>query len=85
MADFDFINWKPYIVRHIAHNGLSIDEVEDVLYDPASLRTTSHSPPHRPARIGDTTTGKHIIVIYDEFEDGGYVIIEPVTAYEIPD
>ena len=85
MAAFDFIHWKPHIVRHVAHNGLSTDEVEDVLYEPASQRTNSNSPPFRPARIGNTSTGKHIIVVFDEFEDGGYVIIEPVTAYEISD
>ena len=43
----------------------------------------ARAPPFRPARIGFTSTGKHIIVIFDEFDDGGYVIIEPVTAYEI--
>jgi hypothetical protein len=85
MADFDFVHWKPHIERHIAHNGLTTDEVEDVLYDPNSGRTTSKSRPFRPARIGYTSTGKYIIVIFDEFVDGGYVIVEPVTAYEIPD
>jgi hypothetical protein len=80
MADFDFIHWKPHIVRHVAQNGLSTDEVEDVLYDPASRRTNSKSRPFRPARIGTTSTGKQIIVVFDEFEDGGFVIIEPVTA-----
>ena len=85
MAAFDFIHWKPRIVRHVAHNGLSTDEVEDVLYDPGSRRTNSNSPPFRPVRIGNTSTGKRIIVVFDEFEDGGYVMIEPVTAYEISD
>jgi hypothetical protein len=88
MADFDFINWKPHIERHVADNGLSTEEAEeaeDVLYDPGSRQTTSASPPYRPARIGFTSTGKHIIVVYDEFKDGGWVIIEPVTAYEISD
>ena len=38
MLDFDFVNWKPHIERHIADNGLSTEEVEDILYDPAARR-----------------------------------------------
>jgi hypothetical protein len=85
MRGFDFVHWKPHIERHIEDNGLSTGEVEDVLYDPAARRTTSTSPPFRPALFGYTTTGKHIIVVFDEFKDGHYVIIEPVTEYEVND
>jgi hypothetical protein len=53
---FDFIEWDAADepggnVRHIADNGLSIDEVEDVLYDPSSRAVQSRSS-RRPALIG---------------------------------
>ena len=38
-------------MSHIADNGLSIDEVEDVLYDPSSRPIQSRSS-QRPAVIG---------------------------------
>ena len=71
-------------VRHIADNGLSIDEVEDVLYDSTSRPIQSRSS-RRPALIGRTSTGKTIIVIYERHKDAGHVVIRPVSAYEIED
>lgn len=87
--DFDFIEWDAEDetrgnVRHIADNGLSIDEVEDVLYDPASRPGQSRSS-KRPALIGRTSTGKTIIVTYERHKDAGHVVIRPVSAYEIED
>lgn len=85
--DFDFIEWDSEDeprgnLRHIADNGLGIDEVEDVLYDPASRPVQSRSS-RRPALIGRTTSGKTIIVIYERHKDAGLVVIRPVSAYEI--
>ncbi len=87
--DFDFVEWDSEDeprgnVQHIADNGLTIDEVEDVLYDPASRPVQSRSS-GRPAVIGHTTTGKTIIVIYERHRDAGIVTIRPVSAYEIED
>jgi uncharacterized DUF497 family protein len=85
--DFDFLEWDTETepkgnVRHIADNGLSVDKVEDVLYDPLSRPVRSRSS-KRPAVIGQTSTGKTIIVIYERHVDAGFVIIRPVSAYEI--
>ena len=46
--DFDFVEWDSDDdpignVRHIADNGLSMDEVEDVIYDPQSRPVQSRS------------------------------------------
>ena len=68
--------------RHIDDNGLSMDEVEDVLYDPQSRPVQSRGS-KRPALIGQTSTGKTIIVIYERHKEAGNVIIRPVSAYEI--
>jgi uncharacterized DUF497 family protein len=85
--DFDYIEWDGADVprgnnRHIADHGLTVDEVEDVLYDPRSRPARSRSS-HRPALIGETSTGKTIIVIYERSKDAGLTIIRPVSAYEI--
>jgi hypothetical protein len=65
--DFDFVEWDREDdprgnTQHIADNGLSIDEVEDVIHDPRSRPVQSPSS-RRPALIGQTSTGKTIIVI----------------------
>ncbi len=85
--DFDFVEWDREDdprgnAQHVAENGLSIDEVEDVVYDRKSRPLQSRSS-RRPALIGRTSTGKTIIVIYERHKDAGIVIIRPVSAYEI--
>jgi len=85
--EFDYLEWDTEDdprgnVRHIADNGLSVDEVEDVVYDPRSRPIRSRTS-KRPALIGRTSTGKTIIVIYERHKDAGIVVIRPVSAYEI--
>jgi uncharacterized DUF497 family protein len=82
MLDFDFIEWDDANAGHLADNGLTVDEVEDVLYSPDARPIRSRST-GRPAVIGVTSTGRTIIVVYDRDKDGGQVIIRPATAYEI--
>ena len=69
-------------VEHIAVNGLTPDEVDTILLDPHIPTQTSRST-GRPCKFGWTTTGKHIIVIWDEVYDDPLTIY-PVTAYEVP-
>ncbi len=85
--DFDFVEWDSDSeprgnTQHIADHGLSVDEVEDVLYDPTSRLVQSRSS-KRPALIGRTSTGRMIIVIYERHEEQGIVVVRPVSAYEI--
>jgi hypothetical protein len=87
LLDFDLIEWDDESdprgnTRHIADNGLTPEEVEAVLCDPASRPGVSRST-GRPVVFGTTPTGKTIIVIYERRKDGRDVIIRPVTAYEI--
>jgi hypothetical protein len=82
---FDFPEWDSESdpkgnVRHIAHDGLSIDEGEDVVYDPGSRPVRSRRS-KRPTLIGQTSTGKTIIVIYERHEDASLIIRRPVAAY----
>ena len=88
MIDFDFVEWDDEgeprgNTAHVADNGLSPAEVEDVLYDPSSRPAVSKSRPHRPILFGTTSTGKSVVVVYERHADGGYVVVRPVTAYEV--
>ena len=87
MIDFDLIAWDDEDdprgnVLHIAANGLTIEEVEQVLRDQASQPTVSRST-GRPAVIGATATGKDIFVVYEFLEADPAIVIRPITAYEV--
>jgi hypothetical protein len=69
-------------VRHIAEHGLTKDEVEQVLSNPSNPTDQSQSS-GRPATFGWTSTGKHIIVIWEEVQEDPLTAY-PVTAYEVP-
>lgn len=86
MIDFDLIAWDDEDdprgnVRHIADNGLTIEDVEHVLHDRASQPTVSRTT-GRPAGKGTTATGKEIVVVYEILETRPVIVIRPVTAYE---
>ena len=68
--------------QHIAQHGLTKDEVEDVLSNSANPTDRSRCG-DRPATFGWTSTGKHIIVIWEEVLDDPLTAF-PVTAYEVP-
>jgi hypothetical protein len=69
-------------VQHIAEHGLTKDEVEEVLGGRRNRTDKSHSS-GRPATFGWTSTGKHIIVIWEEVQNNPLTAY-PVTAYEVP-
>jgi hypothetical protein len=86
MLDFDLIVWDDEDdprgnVRHIEANGLTIEEVEEVLHDPANRPTVSRST-GRPAAFGATATatGKDILVIDEVLETGPVIVVRPITA-----
>jgi uncharacterized DUF497 family protein len=66
-------------VQHIADNGLTPEEVEDVLLDPGIKATRSRSS-SRPIVFGYTRTGRYIAVVYDVIDP---LTARPVTAYEV--
>lgn len=70
-------------VDHIAENGLTAEEVREVLLND-SLPTAHSKTTGRPCKFGYTSTGKYIIVHWDELCDDPRIIY-PVTAYEVPE
>lgn len=68
-------------VEHIAGHGLTPDEVEDVLLNRDSRFARSRST-GRPLAFGYTSTGRYILVAFDEIDEW---TVYPVTAYEVPE
>jgi hypothetical protein len=69
-------------VRHIAEHGLSPREVDDVLTNPDNPTSESESS-GEPVTFGWTSTGRHIVVVWEHVLDDPWTI-RPVTAYEVP-
>jgi hypothetical protein len=70
-------------VEHIVEHGLTPEEVDEVLLND-SIPTAYSSSTGRPSKFGYTSTGKYIIVVWDELSDDPRMIY-PATAYEVPE
>ena len=67
-------------VRHIAEHGITKAEVAEVLAQPETCEESRSSG--RPVAIGATSTGRTILVVYDEIDE---YTVYPVTAYDLED
>jgi len=67
-------------VQHVAEHGLEIEDVEEVLANPASEGVSESSG--RPCVWGYTLEDIYIIVIYEEIDED---TIRVVTAYDVPE
>lgn len=66
-------------VQHIAEHGISIEEVEDVLYAAEAVVASQSSG--RPITFGETGTGRYIAVVFDVVDEDPLTVY-PVTVYE---
>ena len=66
-------------VQHCAAHGVAKEEVEEVVQNTMDKDISRSSG--RPVVFGDTRTGRHLMVVYDEIDND---TIYPVTAYEVP-
>ena len=69
---------------HIAEHGLTPEEVESVLFDPAATFDFSDSS-GRPIAFGNTVTGRFIAIVLEILNLADPLIIRPITAYEVPE
>ncbi len=67
-------------VAHIAEHDISIDEVEDVLYDPRN-RTGPSNHAGRMLPCGATETDRFLCVARERAEDDP-LVVKPVTAFD---
>jgi hypothetical protein len=68
-------------VQHVAANGITMEEVEEVVLNENNPVGDSRSS-GRPITFGETSTGKRIAVIWEQALDNP-LIIRPVTAFEV--
>lgn len=68
-------------VQHVATNGITVEEVEEVLLNENNPVGESRSS-GRPITFGETSTGKRIAVVWEQALDNP-LVIRPVTAYEV--
>lgn len=66
-------------VQHCAEHEVSKEEVEEVLRNPTDT-DESHSS-GSPVAFGDTSTGRHLIVVYEEIDAD---TVYPITTYDVP-
>jgi uncharacterized DUF497 family protein len=66
-------------VQHCAVHGVTKEEVEEVLQNATDDDLSRSSG--RPVVFGDTNSGRHLMVVYDEIDED---TVYPVTAYEVP-
>ena len=67
-------------VQHIAEHGITKAEVVEVLGRPETREESQSSG--RPVAIGTTSTGRTILVVYEEIDED---TVYPVTAYDLED
>ena len=67
-------------VQHIAEHGISKAEIVEVVGRPETREESRSSS--RPVAIGTTSTGRTILVVYEEIDED---TIYPVTAYDLED
>jgi uncharacterized DUF497 family protein len=68
-------------VAHIAENGLTVDDVEEVLLNPLNPVDRGRSS-GRPMTFGYLQDGRRIAVVW-ELVDDMLLTVRPVTAYEV--
>jgi hypothetical protein len=69
-------------VAHIAEHGITQDEVESVVGNPANPTVASKASGY-PITFGETDQGKYIAVVWESVLDDPRTI-KPITAYETP-
>ena len=63
-------------VQHCAQHGVTKEEVFEHATDVDISRSSG-----RPVVFGDTSTGRHLMVVYEEIDAD---TVYPVTAYDVP-
>jgi uncharacterized DUF497 family protein len=70
-------------VEHLAEHGITPEEAEEVMLND-EIPTAVSASSGEPCKFGHTSTGKHIIVVWNEVDDDPLTIY-PATAYEVPE
>jgi hypothetical protein len=77
---FYFFQWTDIAVEHIAQNGLTVEEFQDVVL--AAKKIDRSESTGRDMTYGVTRDGRTIVCIYEWLDKD---TVFPVTAFEIED
>lgn len=66
-------------MQHCAEHGVTKEEVEEVF--PNATDTDISRSSGRPVVFGDTSTGRHLMGVYEEIDEDP---VYPVTAFDVP-
>jgi hypothetical protein len=77
MPYFEFL-WTDSLIQHIEEHGVSQDDFEHVVCNPASKGYSRAS--HLSASWGYTMDGRYVMAVHEVLDQ---VTILPVTAYEV--
>jgi uncharacterized DUF497 family protein len=66
-------------VQHCAEHGVTKEEVEEVFQ--YSIDTDFSRSTGRSVIFGDTSNGRHLMIVYEEIEPD---TVYPITAFEVP-
>jgi uncharacterized DUF497 family protein len=66
-------------VQHCAQHGVPKEEVEEEFQNATDADNSRSSV--RPVVFGDTSTGRHLMVVYEEVDAD---TVYPVTTFEVP-
>ena len=66
-------------VTHCAEHGISKDEVEEIFLNATDVDISKSTG--RPVIFGDTSTGRHLMVVFEEID---LETVYPITAFEVP-
>ena len=72
--------WNDMIEGHLAANGITPEEFEEVVCDPDEVwRSRSWG---RPVAFGGTSAGRYLACVYELLDK---TTVLPITAYEVED
>ena len=66
-------------VTHCAEHGISKDEVEEIFLNANDVDISKSTG--RPVIFGDTSTGRHLMVVFEEID---LETVYPIIAFEVP-
>lgn len=82
-CDWDDEGFDRGNTRHVAHNGVTRDEFEEVLesIDRGDVED-SHSGPGHLTAVGETEKGRELRIVFELDESPDFVLVRPITAYD---
>lgn len=88
MAKIDDIWWdlddeEGSRAEHVGEHGVTKDEVEEILLNPANPTLTSRTSGEQ-ITFGYTSAGRYLAIVWERVQDVPFTVF-PITAYDAPE